>query len=48
MMSFGGIERSHGQWVELLGSVGLVIKNIWGGETDLKVIEVIQKDQAES
>lgn len=42
MLSFGGMERSKSQWLELLGDVGLSIKKIWRKEGEnLAVIEAV-------
>lgn len=43
MLSFGGMERTESQWVELIASSGLRLRKIWRGEGGPKrsVVEVV-------
>ena len=45
MMSFGGMERTKLQWVDLLTKVGLSIKKFWASDGGLhNVIEAVRQD----
>ena len=50
MMSIGaGVERSEGQWRELLESVGLTIQGIWTSSPEMEsVIEVVATNAGNS
>lgn len=45
MMSFGGMERTKLQWVDLLTEAGLSIKQFWTRDGSLQnVIEAVRQD----
>lgn len=45
MMSFGGMERTKLQWVDLLTEVGLSIKQFWTSDGNLQnVIDAVLQD----
>ena len=45
MALFGGRERTKSHWLDLLGSVGLIIQGIWTLESGAdSVIEAVRED----